>query len=103
MITRQEFDKGAIAVRNNFMSALPKMIQVNVLNIASRKDLKMYVIAVSIKERSTNSRGSQNKRCDIQSFYSAMAVGTIIKVYEWGFQYLTPDGLYELATRVYNA
>ena len=41
---------------------------------------------------------------DTQSAYcAAMAVGTIIKEYEWGTQYLTPDGLYELATRIYNA
>ena len=114
MITRQDFDKGAIAVRNNFMSALPKMInykkyiQVKILDIASRKELEdvrdcrinQGMIDKLVKLCKTAMGGAN----DVQSAYcAAMAVGTIIKEYEWGQQYLTPDGLYELATRIYNA
>ena len=114
MITRQEFDKGAGAVRNNFMSALPKMInykkfvQVKILDIATRKELEdvrdcrinQGMIDKLVKLCKTAMCGAN----DTQSAYcAAMAVGTIIKEYEWGTQYLTPDGLYELATRIYNA
>ena len=114
MITRQDFDKGANAVRNNFMAALPKMInykkyvQVNVLDIASRKELEdvrdcrinQGMIDKLVKLCKTAMGGAS----DAQSAYcAAMAVGTIIKEYEWGQRYLTPDGLYELATRIYNA
>ena len=114
MITRQDFDRGANAVKNNFMSALPKMInykkyiQVKVLDIATRKELEdvrdcrinQGMIDKLVKLCKTAMCGAK----DAQSAYcAAMAVGTIIKEYEWGTQYLTPDGLYKLATRIYNA
>lgn len=114
MITRKEFDNGANAVRNNFMEALPKMInykkfvQVKVLDIASRKELEdvrdcrinQGLIDKLVKLCKTAMCGAS----DAQSAYcAAMAVGTIIKEYEWGQHYLTPDGLYELATRIYKA
>lgn len=114
MITRQEFETGANAVRSNFMAALPKMInykkyvQEKVIDIATRRELEdvrdcrinqgmIDKLTRLVKQAMLSSR-------DMQSFYcAAMAVGTIIKEYEWGTQYLTPDGLYELATRIYNA
>ena len=114
MITRQDFDKEANAVRINFIAALPKMInykkfvQVKVLDIATRKELEdvrdcrinQRMIDKLVKLCKTAMGGAR----DAQSAYcAAMAVGTIIKEYEWGTQYLTPDGLYELATRIYNA
>ena len=114
MITRQEFETGANAVKNNFMSALPKMInykkyvQVKVLDMATRKELEdvrdcrinQGMIDKLVKLCKTAMCGAN----DTQSAYcAAMAVGIIIKEYEWGTQYLTPDGLYELATRIYNA
>lgn len=114
MITRQEFERGAIAVRNNLTMALPKMIkyknyvQVNVIDLATRKELEdvrdcrinQGMIDKLVKLCKTAMGGAQ----DAQSAYcGAMAVGTIIKEYDWGHQYLTPDGLYELATRIYNA
>lgn len=114
MITRQDFDRGANAVRKNFMSALPKMInykkyiQVKVLDIATRKELEdvrdcrinQGMIDKLVKLCKSAMCGAN----DTQSAYcAAMAVGTIIKEYEWGTQYLTPEGLYELAIRIYNA
>ena len=114
MITRQEFETGANAVRKNFMAAFPKMInykkyvQVKVLEIATQKELEdvrdcrinQGMIDKLVKLCKTAMGGAS----DAQSAYcAAMAVGTIIKEYEWGTQYLTPDGLYELATRIYNA
>ena len=114
MITRQEFDKGANAVKNNFMAALPKMInykkfvQVKVLDIATRKELEdvrdcrinQGMIDKLVRLCKTVMGGAN----DAQSAYcAAMAVGTIIKEYEWGQEFLSPDGLYELATRIYNA
>lgn len=35
-------------------------------------------------------------------YCAAMSVGTIIKEYEWGTQYVSGSGLYELAKRIYN-
>lgn len=114
MITRQDFERGANAVQNNVMAALPKMInykkyvQEKVVSIATRKELEdvrdcvinQGMIDKLVKLCKTAMCGAY----DTQSAYcAAMAVGTIIKEYEWGTQYLTPDGLFELATRIYNA
>lgn len=113
MITRQEFENGALAVQKNVMAALPKMInykkyvQEKVLDIATRKELEdvcdcrinQGMIDKLVKLCKTAMCGEK----DAQSAYcAAMAVGTIIKEYDWGQKYLTPDGLYELATRIYN-
>lgn len=35
-------------------------------------------------------------------FCLSMTLATIIKEYEWGTEYLTPNGLYELAKRIQN-
>lgn len=40
----------------------------------------------------------------VEALYcAAMAVGTIIKEYEWGIQFVTGDGVYQMARRIYNA
>lgn len=114
MITRQEFENAAEAVRSNIMGALPKMVnykkyvQEKVIDMATRQELEdvrdcrinqgmIDKLAMLAKQAMLSSR-------DAHSFYcAAMAVGTIVKEYEWGTQYLTPDGLFELATRIYNA
>ena len=90
MITRQDFDRGANAVKNNFMLALPKMInykkyiQVKVLDIATSKELEdvrdcrinQRMIDKLVKLCKTVMCGAN----DTQSAYcAAMAVGTIIK------------------------
>lgn len=31
-----------------------------------------------------------------------MAVGTIIKEYDWGTQYVMPNGLYEIANQIWS-
>lgn len=36
-------------------------------------------------------------------FCAAMSVGTIIKEYEWGIQFVTGNGCYEMARRIYDA
>lgn len=36
-------------------------------------------------------------------FCAAMSVGTIIKEYEWGVQFIVGNGCYEMARRIYNA
>ncbi len=36
-------------------------------------------------------------------FCAAMSVGTIIKEYEWGIQFVIGDGCYQMARRIYNA
>lgn len=36
-------------------------------------------------------------------FCAAMSVGTIIKEYEWGIQFVVGDGCYQMARRIYNA
>ena len=113
-MTRQEFEIGANAVRGNFMAALPKMInykkyvQEKVIDIATSKeleDIRDCRINQGLIDKLTKlAKQAMLSSRDTQSFYcTAMAVGTIIKEYEWGTQYLTPDGLYELATRIYNA
>lgn len=40
----------------------------------------------------------------VEALYcAAMAVGTIVKEYEWGIQFVTGDGCYQMARRIYNA
>ena len=40
----------------------------------------------------------------VESLYcAAMSVGTIIKEYEWGIQFVVGDGCYQMARRIYNA
>lgn len=114
MITRQDFDAGANAVRGNLMGALPRMInykkfiQEKVLDIATDMELE-DVRDCSINQGMIDKLTKLAKQAmlpsqDVQSLYcAAMAVGTIIKEYEWGTGYLTPDGLFELAGRIHNA
>lgn len=114
MITRQEFEKGANDARSNIMASLPKMInyktyvQEKIIDLANRKELEdvrdCRINQGMIDKLTRLAKQAMQPFSDAQSFYcAAMAVGTIIKEYEWGTRYLTPDGLYELATRIYNA
>lgn len=111
MITRQEFEKGAKTVQNNVMSALPKMInykkfvQEKVLYLATRKELEdvrdCRINQGMIDKLVKLAKQAMLTSRDAQSFYcAAMAVGTIIKEYEWGTYYITMDGIYELITRI---
>ena len=114
MITREEFEKEANAIKNNFLACLPKMInykkyiQEKVLDIATQKELEdvrdCKINQGMIDKLTRLAKQAMLSSRDPQSFYcAAMAVGTIIKEYEWGTQYLSPEGLYELATRINNA
>lgn len=114
MTTKQEFDIAANQVRSNLMTVLPKMIgfkshiQSAVLDIATEKELQ------DVRDCRIN-QGMIDKLCriakdewqlcgDAQSLYcAAMSVGTIVKEYEWGMQYLVGDGLWEMANRIQNA
>lgn len=114
MITRQEFDKGAAAVRTNLMATLPRMvryknlIQTGILDIASRKELEdvrdSRLNQGMIDKLARLCKKVMDGACDAESVYcGAMAVGTIIKEYDWGDSYLTPDGLYDLAIRILDS
>lgn len=111
MITRQEFENGALAVRKNVMAALPKMInykkyvQEKVVGLATRKeleDVRDCIINQGMIDKLVRlAKQAMLTSRDAQSFYcAAMAVGTIIKEYEWGTYYITMDGMYELVTRI---
>lgn len=114
MITKQEFNMAAKQVRNNLSSSLPKMIeyktfiQRTVLDVTTQQELE-DVRACRINQ------GMIDKLAQIAAkewrpsgsifdlYCAAMAVATIIKEYDWGIQYLTTDGLYEMAERIYDA
>lgn len=114
MITWQEFENGAHIVQNNVMMALPKMInykkyvQEKVVGIASHKELEdvrdCRINQGMIDKLVQLAKQAMLTSRDIQSFYcAAMAIGTIIKEYDWGTYYLTMDGMYELVTRIETA
>ena len=114
MITRQEFENGANAVRNDFTSALTTMInfkrsiQTAVILIATEQELQdvrdCRINNGLINKLVTLAKEAMPLPYDAKQLYcAAMAVGTIIKEYDWGNQYLTANGLYELATAIYNA
>ena len=114
MINQKEFEEIGSLILSDPTKALPKMIkyksqiQKEVLAITSQQELH-DVYANRINEgliRKLITLVSQKYKItpDCISLYcAAMAVGTIIKEYEWGNQYLTNEGLYNLATRIYNA
>ena len=114
MITKKEFENVAESMRQNVLLALPKMIeykqsiQTKVLDIATQEEL-LYVVACQINQRLIDklvhlAHNELINEGDAASLYCvAMAVGTIIKEFDWGTYYISPDGLYELATRIQNA
>lgn len=114
MITKQEFDLASKSVMTNLSTILPRMInykssvQTKVIDLASRQELE------DVRDRRLN-QGMIDKLCalakdewllsrDAQSLYcAAMAVATIIKEYDWGTEYLSGNGLWEMANRIQNA
>lgn len=114
MISKQEFDNVANGAISNFNVVFPKMvsyknyIQREILNIATRQELE-DVRDCRINHGMINKLASLAKKewqlCgDAQSLYcAAMAVGTIIKEYDWGTAYLTGNGLWNMASKIQNA
>lgn len=114
MITKQEFDYAAKKVASNTSAYLPKMIsyksyvQRAVLNIATPKKLadvrdghinqnlidKLCMIA---KREWLLSRDADSLYCIV------IAVGTIVKEYDWGTIYVSGNGPWELSQRIQNA
>lgn len=112
MLTRQEFTSAAREVQGNFMAYFTQMagfksyVQTAVLAVLTPAELsdvaisrlnqdvidKLSHIAYGAWLRSNPS--ASNLYC------AAMAVATIIKEYEWGTQYLTGDGLWDIACRI---
>lgn len=113
-LNREKFDEAANSVIHAFLQYLPimsdykKYIQTTVLFVATQDELNavrncvfnqsLVNKLVDIARRKWE-RGSK----DTQTLYcAAMAVGTIIKEYDWGVQYVMPDGLYELANNIWS-
>lgn len=93
------------------MSYLPKMIsfkkriQVEVLDITTHKELENIrdsIYTQSLVNKLVNLAARMcGDKTDYTSLYCAsMAVGTIIKEYEWGSKWITPNGLFELANQI---
>lgn len=113
MITKIEFENAAEAMRQDLFLALPKMIeykksiQTKVLDIATQEEL-LYVVACKTNQSLIDklihlAHKEWINEGDAASLYCvAMAVGTIIKEFDWGTYYISPEGLYELATRIQN-
>lgn len=112
-LSKEQFEIAANMVRNNILSFLPEMIsykkdiQKEVLEIATHQEIedvrnRIYSQSLVDKLTSLATKQWQNKT-NIASLYCvAMAIGTIIKEYEWGIKWVTPNGLYELASQIAN-
>ena len=114
MLSRDEFESAGNNVKSSFLNFLPKMsaykkhIQTAVLAVATQQEL--YDVRNSIFSQSLFCKliniaqhvwAKDSK--DIEYLYcAAMAVGTIIKEYEWGTQYVMPNGLYEIANQIWS-
>ncbi len=114
MLSRDEFESAGNNVKSSFLNFLPKMsaykkhIQTAVLAVATQQEL--YDVRDSIFSQSLFCKliniaqhvwAKDSK--DIEYLYcAAMAVGTIIKEYEWGTQYVMPNGLYEIANQIWS-
>ena len=114
MITKQAFDNGANEVRNNFSKYMPKMIayktyiQKAILDIATPNelnDVRISRINQGMIDKLAKLANREWKLSnDAPSLYcAAMAVATIVKEYDWGTQYLTGDGLWQMANKIQNA
>lgn len=114
MITKQEFEIAAKEVLSDFASAFPKMIsykssiQQAVLNIATPDELAdvrdCRINQSMIEKLARLAKREWNLSGDAFSLYcAAMAVGTIIKEYDWGTDYLIGNGLWTMANRIQNA
>ena len=114
MLTKQIFEEAAIEARKNLAAMFPKMIayksyiQRAVLAITTQKeleDIRDCRINQGLIDKLVRLASQEWKLSgDIKSLYcAAMAVGTILKEYEWGTQWIVGEGLYEIAQRIYNA
>ena len=114
MITKQEFDYAKRKVASNTGIFLPKMIsyksyvQRAVLNVASAKELAdvrdCRINQNMIDKLCTIAKREWLLSRDAESLYcAAIAVGTIIKEYDWGPRYVTGDGPWEIGQRIQNA
>lgn len=110
-LNKEQFEIAANKIRNNLMSYLPKMIsfkkriQVEVLDITTHKELENIrdsIYTQSLVNKLVNLAARMcGDKTDYTSLYCAsMAVGTIIKEYEWGSKWITPNGLFELANQI---
>ena len=114
MITKDQFISAANSVSRDIMTWLPTMkrqktdIQTKVLNLATEKEM------FDVRDCIVN-QGMIDKLCFLahqhlnddvsaENYYClALSVGTIIKEYDWGTNYLNNDALYELAIRIDRA
>lgn len=112
-LSKEQFEIAASKVRSNIMSYLPEMIsfkkciQVEVLDIATHKELEnvrdsIYTQSMVDKLVNLAAKKWEDKANYTSLYCAAMAVGTIIKEYEWGSKWISPDGLYELANQIIN-
>ena len=114
MITKEEFNRAEQNVKLSFTTYLPDMIsykkhvQTAILDMTTPDEMKDIVLCkyndnlvcklVKLAHDQWKGKGG-----DTNSLYcAAMAVGTIIKEYDWGTKYISPDGLYEMAKRIYE-
>ena len=113
MVTKEQFLIAASNVSKNILNWLPIMkrqktdIQTKVLDIATQEEMydvrdcrinqrmidKLCYLA---HQHLTTDKSAENYYC------LALSVGTIIKEYDWGTQYLQNDSLYDLALRIDN-
>ena len=111
---KTDFENAADNVRKNLLVYLPKMIaykssiQKAVLLVATpaeKEDIRASRINTSLIDKLAKlAHGAWSATPDMESLYcAAMAVGTIIKEYEWGLQYLTPEGLRVMSDMIKNA
>lgn len=114
MVTKQEFNVAAKEVAGNLMAYFQQLVgyksyaQQAVLNVATPQEISdirnsrinqgLIDKLARIAKRQWVSSG------DAHSLYcAAMAVATIVKEYEWGTQYVSGEGLWEIANRIQNS
>lgn len=112
--SRQQFQEVTAEVTKNMLAYLPEMIaykktiQVAVLDIATAQELfnvRDCIYTQSLVDKLINLARNMwiDKKGDNKSlFCAAMAVGTIIKEYEWGTRWAASEGVYEIASQIAN-
>ena len=107
-LSKTDFEDAAASVRKNLPDYLPKMIaykssiQRSVLLAATPEEKEDIINSkpnTSLVEKLAElAHEAWSVTPDIESLYcAAIAVGTIIKEYGWGLQYLTPEGLCKMS------
>jgi hypothetical protein len=114
MITKQEFKQAAAQVLGSVNLAMPKMkyykeyVQQTVLDITTPQELQDIMLCrinqgmIDKLARLAAEKWRVNGSA-YDLYCAAMAVATIVKEYDWGVQYLSEDGLYQIAGRIYNS